>query len=166
MATPLPGTKSQRREQVRIDLGSHATQARGRTRIHGAGELRVKESDRVEGIVKGRPGKNVTRMVPRLVDRFLRSQHPRYDRASKYIASLIPAAEKDADNHRGDLTCGLGAGSRQQAQKTGLLQFRHCHRRVENHLPIHGSTLNPSVEPSMYLSQMYLSHSYTQPRRT
>jgi 3-phosphoshikimate 1-carboxyvinyltransferase len=30
-----------------------ATQARGRTRIHGAGELRVKESDRVEGIVRG-----------------------------------------------------------------------------------------------------------------
>jgi len=30
-----------------------ATQARGRTRIHGAGELRVKESDRIEGIVRG-----------------------------------------------------------------------------------------------------------------
>ena len=30
-----------------------ATQARGRTTIHGAGELRVKESDRVEGIVRG-----------------------------------------------------------------------------------------------------------------
>jgi 3-phosphoshikimate 1-carboxyvinyltransferase len=30
-----------------------ATQARGRTRIRGAGELRVKESDRVEGIVRG-----------------------------------------------------------------------------------------------------------------
>jgi len=30
-----------------------ATQARGRTRIHGAGELRVKESDRFEGIVRG-----------------------------------------------------------------------------------------------------------------
>jgi 3-phosphoshikimate 1-carboxyvinyltransferase len=30
-----------------------ATQARGRTRIRGAGELRVKESDRIEGIIRG-----------------------------------------------------------------------------------------------------------------